>query len=302
MSNTGQIYSFGKRTENLGTIPDFLGYNLSRLFALFEPPQAILKYPIKIWDGGVEKYVFFDSEKRISLKSNLSTTTTPSPEKLKDIITPTSNIRVSSIFCLISGVEYTERIFPSGNTFVFLVRDGELVKEGKNTALYFEDESSGFIGPKVEAIDGSFSSLAKLSANSGNRFGFIFSTNENSYKGFRHQYVNGFDYQIRYWTTPNNNGFVDNTITEILTNKSHFSAFTASLGVEMSLYVDSIHQETKSVSGNVLDNLDFLIGAGYDTGRGLRDTNFQFGAIASRVLTPLEISDFNSKLNELFIY
>ncbi|TXK78681.1 hypothetical protein [Mesonia sp. K4-1] len=300
--NTGQRFGFGRRIENLGTIPDFSGYNLARLFALFKPAQATIDYPIKIWDGGVEKYVFFDNKKRISLESNLSTSTTPSIEKLKDIITPTSDIRVSSLFCLISGEEYVERVFPSGNTFVFLVRNGEIVKEGKNTALYFEDESSGFIGSKVDAIDGSFSSLTKLNALSSNRFGFVFSTSESNFKGFRHQYVDGFDYQIRYWTTPNNNGFLDNTTTEIFQNTSHFSAFTASLGVEMSLYIDSIHQETKSVSGDVLDNLDFLIGAGYDTGRGLRDTNFQFGAIASGVLTPFEISDFNSKLNELFIY
>jgi hypothetical protein len=296
--NKLQLQVFGSQRKK-SILPDFTGYGLTRLFALFKPIQATINYPIKIHDavGNRDLYVFFDTNNEISLDSPLSVTTTPTSEVLGDLVVGTVNIEVISIFCIISGIECTG----DGG---FIVINGELVTDEGKAAIFKSDSTKGYSHTALSDFNSNAATFYKAKNSGGNSPSSIIHTSTNIY-GWRHTISTYANREIaRYRKANFTAGGVNITvINRLLKDVSYYSLVTVDKTAEtFKLYLDGVYQSTRSLSAMSpvqCNNNTFLLLKGLNTDGFIG--YFNCCAVINRTATEAENLEIKSLLDKYFI-
>lgn len=280
-------------------IPDFAGYGLTRLFALFKPPQATIDYALKIRDeaGARDLYVFFDPNGEISLNSPLSVTTTPTAEMLGDLVIGTINIEILSIFCLISAIELTQE--GSGGHIVW---GGQLVVEGGKAGIRQNDsiDTNGFkrAGGLTE-FNGNFSTLAygKNNASGGFNWQPMLQTNLTTWATYQHQHTPTADGHTRFRNTGGTTYATD--FTGLSSTSKKVTVSTVNKNVELKAYTEGVLTGTIAITGNLSNNKGLTIYRHYTAigGEGIKQTV----AVFNRTLTPTEVQELTDIINAYYI-
>ena len=199
-----------KNYRNDSIVPDYNSLGLTRCFTVFKPLgfTTTQNYPLTIKDeiNNRNLNVFFDNKGELSKFSKVSTTSTETSETLQDVINlGNSSLEVIEMHCIISAWTLTKKYSP-GNK-VYLVYNGQIIKNYGKTALLSSNYQSGFISSAIPEISNNsydFSLFASATPLH-NEITVLVSTLATSYNGLRlsYQYKNSRNEDYIYY----NGGF-----------------------------------------------------------------------------------------------
>lgn len=285
--------------------PSFAGYNITRYFGLIKLDIATINHPIKIKDlyNDLDLYVFFNNKGIIDTNSKVSTTTTPTATTLADVMVNNSNIPIISLFCLVSGIEVEESFLSgAGSVAAFLVRGGNIAKKNNKPVIDFPDGYAGFIANPISEFNNNNSVVynaqrVEMGNSNTNNFGYVVSTNPSSFQGFSFRHYRTGSSTIISWRNTSNVAYPLDSTGHLVDTVT--MGYTHDKNNEHILYKNGSAVTSSSVSGNLVNNTNLIIGRGYPQPNGFTGL-LSLLIITNSVLTPIQIAEITTKTEEIF--
>lgn len=290
--------------RNRGGLPDYSGYNITRMYSLFKTSLSTINYAIKIEDEAgtpLVRYVFFDDNGEISMNSKVSVTTTIGSDSLQYFVDndATGDLSVIEWFCNITAHSVTTA---GGQLIIYdvalITNNGKVsITTKSGTGERFRGSALSEIAPANDWTISTVTShggssrvilISTLKTTGGTQARFTIVADRLSSKDI-----------VFYRNTGATNYFLDYISQEDTFDQKRITV-TYDAANEMKGYYNSVIQDTTSIAG-VYTNEFFIIGHDLNAAAPFQG-QLQCVIVHDAILGATSVGNLDTLLNEYFSF